>query len=213
MFTEHIYEDNARIVYETDIPVMFSLLEDGAFKKKWKEWKPRYFSLREDSTIVYRKQKEMAIKCKLNLRGTRIQQVSIDSGTNILIKKERGICCSCTKDGVETFFRCIMSESEMDKFFAAIRHTVENHHIEPFSTNLDKFSPVTALSNQSVMRQAISQAMEKYETRSTHDQILHRRGAMSWLPVFFFFGSGSWFLVVRSRQLAVCHFFCRHSGK
>lgn len=42
-----------------------------------------------------------------------------------------------------------------------------------------------SLITQSSMRQAITKAMDKYETRSVKEQIMSRRGAMKFLPVYF----------------------------
>ena len=57
MLRSGILEDSVPIIYQTEVPVPFSLTVDGALSKKWKPWKMKYLELRSDGTMIYRQGK------------------------------------------------------------------------------------------------------------------------------------------------------------
>ena len=184
MFSSAIYEDQVPVVFETLHPIHFSILHDRAFKKAWDRWHPRYFALREDSTIVYRNAKDSPILAKLDVTGTKVSKMVIDSSMNPLLAKEYGITVSCKDRGVDTCFRCVMHESELQSFLNAIRAFVQDHAIDADAMPLNPYAPNISPDylNQSIMRQSLTKAMDSYDHRTKYDQIIDRRGN----PLFFF---------------------------
>ena len=220
MFSPPIYDDNVPIAFETVHPVLFSIKYETAFEKKWKPWKHRYFAFRVDSTLVYRKTKQLPIKARLRLEGTRINKMTVDAvSVNPLLKKEFGISATCTIDGIPTSFRCVLGEDDLELFFSAIRANVKDYFIDedlknlehqpvqsgvlvaalaaPFTKGTGAQSP--AWLNQSAMRVAITHAMDKHATSSNRTNITRRRGAMKYLPVYFSndLVHGSWYVLMR----------------
>lgn len=201
MFRAQIYEDNVPVVFETRHPVLFSILYDSAFEKKWKPWRNRHFSLRQDGSLVYRKTKGSSIKGKLDLHGTKIIRQALDTSvSNPLIHKEFGISVSCRKDGIETSFRCVLGEDELNRFYEAVRAHVPSHSIDTNMTTLHRTESTdeSRLATQSVMRTAITHAMDRFESSNNKSAIVRRRGAMRFLPVYFRndLVHGSWYVLV-----------------
>jgi hypothetical protein len=183
MFSSAIYEDDINIIYETRQPVHFSILTEGAFHKTWGPWKPRFFALREDATLVFRKTKESPIIAKLDMTGTKISKMGIDASTNPLLFKEYGISVTCIDRGVETSFRCILHEVDLQAFVNAIKAFVPSHEIAPDAVPLDSYkssrgdpTPGLLFQDQSVMRRSLASAMDLYSRRTKYDQIIDRRG-------------------------------------
>lgn len=176
MFSSPIYEDQVNIVFETRNPVLFSILEDSAFQKSWKPWKPRYFALREDSTLVYRHTKDSNIKAKLDLHHTKISKMAIDTTVNPLLFKEYGISVTCYDAGIETCFRCILQEIDLQAFITAVRAFVKDASIDTDAMPLDNFQRVSEHNNQSYMRQSLAKAMDQFHAKTKYERILSRRG-------------------------------------
>jgi hypothetical protein len=141
MFREYIEEDNVAVVFETSKPVLFSIMKDGTFNKTWEPWTERHFELKEDSTLVYRKKKDKSIIKRLDLTNTKISKMELDVD-NVLqgsIEKEVGIVVTCTNNGFQTSFRCILNEYELHKFFYSVQNHVVNPTVEPDALNLDTY--------------------------------------------------------------------------
>lgn len=119
------------------------------------------------------------------MTGTKISQRQIGQTSNPLILREFGLNISCKKDNVETYFRCILSEEERDNFFVAVRTYVKNYDIDANLTPIGDGTSTSKLQTQSVFRQAMVLAMDRFESRTNKEQILQRRGAFSFLPVYF----------------------------
>ena len=188
MFKQQIYDNpHLKILFETVHPVLFSLLQDGAFEKKWKPWKPRYFALREDSTLIYRKNKRSPIKAKLDLTNTKVNKVILEeANSNPLLQVEYGISVSCFRDDIPTSFRCILGERDWNLFHKALISHVAGCTIDESLTNIgsagtNKFASGTR--TQSTMRTAITHAMDKYDKAANKINTMRRRGALKFLPV------------------------------
>jgi hypothetical protein len=171
MFKSHIYEDNVPIVYETRRPTYFSMLRETAFNKAWEPWDQRYFALREDSTLIYRKTRDSPITAKLDLSKTKISKLAMDGTPSDLMKKEVGIVMTCKHDGIETNIRCILQEVELHAFLNAIRAFVENSIIDEDTLQLE-----SSFAHKSFMRQSLTEAIDSFQNKNKIITILNRRG-------------------------------------
>lgn len=112
------------------------------------------------------------------------------------LNKFTGLTLKCkTADGYDTYFRCVLDIEQFEKFKDAIKIASKDHNVNklgpiPLFTEeaIDKHA-FDAKNNKkntkSVMRRTIAAAMNNYDVRSRHDQIVSKRGALRWLPVFF----------------------------
>ena len=112
--------------------------------------------------MVYRKTKDSFIKGRFDLSGTKISQRVVEND-NPLLQCEYGLNISCKKDGIDTYFRCVLTDADRNKFLEAIRQHVPAHSIEETATTIGEFS--SNLATQSSFRQAMVKAMDRFETR------------------------------------------------
>lgn len=107
-----------------------------------------------------------------------------------------GLTLKCkTSEGYDTYFRCILDIDQFESLKAAIRIASKEH-------NLNSLGPIPKFTEEqieqhaentknmkkqpaSVMRRTIAAAMNSYDVRSRHDQIVSKRGALRWLPTMF----------------------------
>eukprot|EP00981_Chlorochromonas_danica_P008648 scaffold2263_cov187-Ochromonas_danica.AAC.14 len=105
-------------------------------------------------------------------------------------KVEFGLVVKCqTLDRVESYFRCILPEEELKPFLDALKSVAKQHNIDNIPRNeLSLYKEQQRVfimrSRQSVMRRAVTMAMDRYDERSKHDRIVGKRGAFIYLPVF-----------------------------
>lgn len=204
-----IYEDNVPIVYETKRPTLFSILQESAFNQTWEPWYPRYFALRQNGTLIYRKARDSPIIARLDLSKTEISKLEIDSSGNTLLEKEVGIVVTCLQDGIETSFRCILQEYELHSFVAAVKRVSHDSVIDRESHLLGSLTEAIADSTpyvtQSIMRQSLTESMDRYDLHSKAEKVKLRRGAMHYLPVLF--GNdlvhGSWWFALGSISVVI----------
>ena len=137
MFREFVdhddYDVDVPIVFSTTRPVLFSILNDTTFNKAWEPWKERYFELKQNSTLIYRKTKDKSIIKRLDLTDTKISKMAlkVSSPTNgSSLQDEIGIIVSCKHNGFETMFRCILTEAELHDFLSVVQLYVMNPTIE-----------------------------------------------------------------------------------
>lgn len=208
MFTTPIYEDNLPIIYETKRPTLFSILQESAFDQTYEPWYPRYFALRNNGTLIYRKSRDSPIIARLNLSRSSISKLEIDSSSNTLLEKEIGIIVTFIQDdNNESSFRCILQEHELHSFINAIKSVAKDAVI-------DRESQLVGYLNESmnepyitssVMRQSLTESMDRYDLRSKAERVKLRRGAMTYLPVYF--GNdlvhGSWWFAAGSVSVIV----------
>jgi hypothetical protein len=187
--SDFIYEDNVPVAFETIHPVQFAVMEEGAFAKSWDSWKLYYFALREDRTLIFRINSRSNIIGKFDLTKCRITHFDVGATINPLVYKEHGITVNCHRNNIETSFRCILNEKQFKQFSEAVRHYIPDHTFEeelkqvtPKQTQL---IPTGTRITQSVMRQAIADAMSNNEKMTSREKILRRRGAFGFLPVLF----------------------------
>lgn len=213
-----IYEDSVPIVYATPSPTYFSpLIEQHlGLELKWQRWHHRFFELRQDATLVVRhavKGVKTTILAKYDLSIVTVTHLAYKSeavsATNPLIKQEIGILLEVkTSEGHGTQIRFIMSEDEQSRFYNALRGVAKQHnldavkhasitaHVADWQTKAGAKTQV----NQSVMRSAIAQAMDTFDDKTRKAEIVNKRGALTWLPVFFAndLVHGSWWFVIGS---------------
>lgn len=186
-----IYEDSERVVFETTLPVLFSPLMERklGLALQWKAWKPRIVEVRADGTLLYRKARGSPIKAKFNIRKIKVSQQANNVATdNSLIQKENGIVVSCaTMEGFDTFIRVILNDDDLSRFYEALRVVSAEHNLD----NIQRDS-LTAharagvkVTNQSVMRRTLAQAMDSFDSRSKKERVVARRGAFKHAPVLF----------------------------
>lgn len=186
-----IYEDSEPIIFQTAVPVLFSSLMEKkmGLALQWKAWKPRVFEIRSDSTLIYRKDRTSPIKAKINISKVKITLLANNhEHHNPLVQKEHGIVVACTSmEGFETYFRCILNDEDLAKFYEAIRQVSKEHNLDNITRNslTNHVNTKHKVANQSVMRRTIAQAMDSYDSRSKKDRIIARRGAFKWMPVLF----------------------------
>jgi hypothetical protein len=186
-----IYEDSEVIVFQTALPVLFSPLMEKklGLALQWKAWKPRIFEVRANGTLVYRKDRTSPIKDKFNIAKVKITQLANNNvSVNALIQKENGIVVSCqSMDGFETYFRCILNDGDLDKFYESLRKVTQEHNLDNItrSSLTNHLNPSIAMTNQSVMRRTLAKAMDSFDSRSKKERVVARRGAFKYLPVFF----------------------------
>lgn len=186
-----IYEDSEHVIFATASPVLFSPLMEKklGLALQWKAWKPRVFEVRADSTLVYRKDRNSPIKAKFDISRVKITQLANNNASNnSLVQKENGIVVACrTMDGFETYFRCILNDADLSKFFDSVRTSAKEHNLDNIhrSSLTSHVNPDTQINNQSVMRRTLAKAMDSFDSRSKKDRVIGRRGAFKYLPVCF----------------------------
>ncbi len=208
-----IYEDSERVIFATASPVLFSPLMEKklGLALQWKAWKPRVFEVRADSTLVYRKDRNSPIKAKFNIARIKITQLANNSTAhNALVQKENGIVVAChTMDGFETYFRCILNDADLLKFYDSLRECAKEHNLDNIlrSSLTSHVNPHAQMSNQSVMRRTLAQAMDSFDSRSKKERVTGRRGAFKYLPVYFTndLVHGSWYVYLRMTPPSTLH--------
>jgi hypothetical protein len=214
------FENEHDVVFETEAPVMFSVLERKlGISMQWKPWKPRHFSVGSNATLIYRKDgKESPISGVLNIQKVSVTEMANHNDSEEL--SENGLIVTCnTMDGYDTCFRCILSHSDWRAFERIIREVSKDHNLDNMNrTSISEEVRASAIASNaaaaaaakkakditshSVMRRAVARAMDLYDVRSIQEKTVARRGAMKYLPVLFMndLVHGSWY--VRST------FFC-----
>lgn len=114
-----------------------------------------------DKTLIFRKERNSPIKARLNLSGTKISYSSIEAHS-VLLKKEYALTTTCSIDTVETSFRCILGEDEMNMFIEQIRKYIPDCTIKDDGRLLESMKiPENISLNQSSMREAMKSALDK----------------------------------------------------
>lgn len=196
---------------------MFSALRERKlrFALVWKAWTKRCVRITRDGILSYSRP-SLALSDPTNEKCPRHKQFLLDEIEVTLMADEDvgasatveyGLVVKChTLDHVESYFRCILSEQEVDPFLALLRQIATKHNItdnrrDIMQKNLETIKKRRILnilrSNQSVMRRAVSLAMDRYDQRSRRERILAKRGAFHYLPVLLSNDliHGSWWFV------------------
>ena len=205
----HFEEDQVPIVYSTPVAIHFSALSEQTFglELKWQRWKHRVLEFRQDGTMVVRDGKvglKGPIVDKLDLSSVTITHLSFESKeATVAGQNEIGILLNVkTFDGHETQVRMIMLEEEQQKFYSVLKNVVKKHNLDSIkhSTISGNVKHHSTPGNQSIMRSAIASAMDKYDRKTRKAQIIAKRGALKWLPVYFAndLVHGSWWFVIGS---------------
>lgn len=221
-------DSNLNVVFSSSDAIMCSLLahEKTGFGLKWRPWRPRFISITNQALMYCRKEKDNKTTVldisKIHITVIPLENVNtLNSG----VAKETGLHIKCKLGGIETYFRCILPDSELEKFFAAVQKVATSHNIDADSfrkaaSQSHSNQPPALVSSRSVMRSAITYEMDRFEIRSRTERIVSRRGALRWLPVLFKndLVHGSWwftigsFLMVASSVVIVWNSYIRVYG-
>lgn len=188
------------IIFKSDPPILSSVLIEKRlrFALKWKQWKPRTVTINQRGILTYTT--ETNVGGELDIRFTSASYIPDEILLATLqtesLNKFTGLTLKCkTKDGYDTYFRCILDIDQFEALKAAIRIAAKDH-------NLNNLGPIPKFSEEaieqhaeasknakklpaSVMRRTIATAMNNYDVRSRKDQIVSKRGALRWLPAYF----------------------------
>ncbi len=122
-------KESDSVVYESANAILFSPLmpTKNGFALQWKQWKPRILTIYSDGRMIYRKTPTSLIKATFILTKVLITYMdsSLASTTTGDAETpqeiERGITVKCTtKEGIDTYFRCIFSLDELERFKSAV---------------------------------------------------------------------------------------------
>jgi len=212
---EPIKVDQLEVLYRNDA-LMFSALRERKlrFALVWKAWKPRIVQIYSNGSISYSNPNQTHIPrhkffVLKKVHATLMTDESIAGETDIV---NTGVIIKCqTLDGIESYFRCIMNNKEIDAFFTAIRKVAEEHNLDQLKEGQLEVKPkrhsVLNLfrSKASIMRRAATSAMDKYDKRTKRERIMSKRGAFKWLPIL---GAndlihGSWWFVIGSIGMVI----------
>lgn len=181
--------------------MMFSALRDRKwrFSLVWKAWIVRCVRISSDGTLSYYRPSDAKMdptneKCprhkKFLLDTIEVSLITHEQSDSSNEKVEFGLVVKCqTLDRVESYFRCILPEEELKPFLDALKSVAKQHNIDNIPRNeLSLYKEQQRVfimrSRQSVMRRAVTMAMDRYDERSKHDRIVGKRGAFIYLPVF-----------------------------
>jgi hypothetical protein len=192
------YEDSVPVVFDSSFPMPFSSLSEQhlGLELKWSAWKPRNLEIREDATLIVRGLKKSGkgpIIAKYDINQVVVTHLGYrDEKVNPLVKNDLGVLFALkTYEGHQTQLRLILTEVEQNELYAAIRKTAKMHNLdnvkyESITEHLNEWkSKQSKNGNSSVMRNAVQCAMDSYDTTTRKEHVRAKRGAMSWLPVYF----------------------------
>jgi hypothetical protein len=182
------------IVYENS-NLLFSSIQERGFRMAlvWKPWTTRVIKIFSNGVLTNaRPSRPGYVPQHHKYIITEIDVTVIEndaSGNDDFV----GLKVKClTMDKIETYFRCVASAEEINRFLdalksIAIKHNIGNHvrtalHVPQKKTNrfITAFIPGYG---SSVMRRAVGRAMDIHDKRSRKERILAKRGTMKWLPV------------------------------
>lgn len=172
--------------------VLFSALRERRmrFALVWKDWSSRYIKILSDKTLHYaRPNKKNRIPKHHILRLDKIEVTLMSNATTgDGTGPDKGLIVKCqTYDYIETYFRCIFTASDLAKFLSILKEVAFEHNIDTLPemdlTVSSAKSSYLFRSKASVMRRAITQAMDKFDRRSKKERIISKRGTMKYLPV------------------------------
>ena len=190
-------QDN--IIFSSDPIILSSVLIEKRlrFALKWKQWKPRMVTINQNGVLVYKT--DAGVGGELDIKVALISyipdEILLATLPNENLNKFTGVTIKCkTLDGYDTYFRCVLDIEQFERMKSAIRVAAREHNLQHLGP-LPQFSDEDIAKHAaqggikkittSVMRRTIAQAMNNYDTRSRHDQIVSKRGALRWLPVCF----------------------------
>jgi hypothetical protein len=187
------------ILFRTDPPVMSSILIEKKlrFELKWKKWKPRTITIDSNGVLEYRTKKNVGgfMDIKVAFASYMPEEILLAILDHEKLNKFTGITVKCkTLEGYDTYIRCILENEQFENFRSTIAGSSPRN-------NLDKLGPIPQFApdvverhavsgpqknmSKSVMRRAVTLAMNTFDVRSRRDQIICKRGALRWLPVLF----------------------------
>lgn len=195
------------VIYQND-HLYFSAIRERNIRMAvvWKPWEPRTVRLTSEGVLSYQKPKRKGDIPRHKMFSCKDIEVTLMADDERDDVTDYGVIVRChTMDHIESYFRCIMDESELDHFLNALKQVAEHHNIDTLvrsQLTIEKKKKRFYLlrSKQSVMRRAVTRAMDKFDMRSKKERIISKRGAFKWLPVA---GSndlihGSWWFVFGS---------------
>lgn len=200
-------------VWESKEDVLFTILSRGQFGNSWKPWKGRGLRFQSDGTLIV--SKGQTVKLRIDLSRVCITRMGLAGETAInsvvLCEREVGLHVVCHVGESEVIWRCSLPESLEKSFLAAVKSTAVVHNVDQIEhESFRAISSELTLSlveagGSSVMRRAVARAMDKYDARSRNQQIVARRGALKFLPVFFAndLVHGSWWFVAGSIYVVI----------
>ena len=124
------------------------------------------------------------------------EQILLAALTTDQLNTFTGLTIKCkTREGFETYFRCILDLEEFERMKSAIKRVSKMQNVDALGKvpvfSEEQIAEHAALgkastgASKSVMRRTIAAAMNSHDVRSRRDQIVSKRGALRWLPVMF----------------------------
>jgi hypothetical protein len=181
--------------------VMFSALRERRlrFALVWKAWSHRTIRISSDGILSYLRP-NLAKADPLNEKCPKhkmfiMEKIEVtlmadeDMGKSNTDVYEFGVQVKClTMDRIDTYFRCIMNTKDLDRFLGALKQVAKEHNIDRMPRRellIKKRSQRFYIlrTKQSVMRRAVTHAIDQFDRRSRKERILAKRGAFKSLPV------------------------------
>jgi len=195
------------VIYQND-HLFFSAIRERNIRMAvvWKPWEARLVRLTSEGILSYTKPKrkgDIPRHKMFSCKDIEVQLMADDERDDVT---DYGVIVRChTLDHIESYFRCILDERELDRLLNALKQVAEHHNIDSLvrsqlTVEKKKKRFYLLRSKQSVMRRAVTSAMDKFDLRTKKERIISKRGAFTWLPVA---GSndlihGSWWFVFGS---------------
>jgi hypothetical protein len=202
--------DVGEVAYEAE-NVMVSVLKDHklGLALVWSSWSTRTISLYSNGYFKYsdkRHRKVMTQRHFFQLRGgLEVKLMGNIGGGGEEDEDEyvNGVVVKCkTYDGIETYFRCILSQTQLQQFLQVLQEitgdeSLSKLRLESLQQDVKRKAqqkPTTLIKQSlrnmgigksrysSVMRKATAKAMDKYDRRTTEQRILNKRRAFKSLP-------------------------------
>lgn len=186
--------------------ILVSALRDRKIGLLWKDWSHRTVEIFSDGILHWEKASRTKVLDQHILRLKKVE-ITLMTDTNIANEEiNTGVTMKCqTIQGSDTSIRLIFNQLELDKFLTAVRQVADDHNIERMAnTKLDieanKGFTFQIRANSSIMRRAVTSAMDRQSRADRDSRIVAKRVVMKWLPVL---GAndlihGSWWFVIGS---------------
>ena len=122
-----------------------------------------------------------------------------------------GVDCKSADGKFPTQFRIIVNETQQDQLYTALKQVCKVHNLDNVKVvslgmhyQADGARPILQRYT-STMRSATASAMDHMDTADRKAHVIHKRGALKWMPVWFAndMVHGSWWFVVGSVAFVV----------
>ena len=164
-------EEVEDIVLYCNEHMLFSSLGEKKFRFAlvWKDWAPRVVRIHSNGTLSHCRTTSVKplpthifqlknIEVTLMADASAMHEDYEDEENGEKVEQEHGLMVKClTMDNIETYFRCILSVTELDKFLGALMNASGEHNLSKLTTTqIDvSFSPPVNKSNLAVNRMGV----------------------------------------------------------